>query len=140
MRVFILACAIACVTGCGPAGPVMVPVKGTVEYGGDTLTSGRITFSPKDPKEGRVAESDIADDGTFSLSTFKNGDGAIAGTYLVSIVSTKEGSEVLEKDKGLGIGGKTAIPLIYSDPKTSKLTETVERGMKDLTIVLEGKL
>lgn len=137
---FILACSIASIIGCGPSGPVMTPVRGTVEYGGDTLTNGKITFSPKDPKEGRVAESDIAEDGTFSLSTYKNGDGAIVGTYKVSIVSTKEGTEVLEKDKGTGIGGKTAIPLIYSDPNTSGLTETVERGNADITIVLQGKL
>ncbi|MDB5386556.1 MAG: hypothetical protein JWM11_2202 [Planctomycetaceae bacterium] len=135
----LLCCGIG-LTGCGPGGPVIVPVRGTVEYKGATLSNGTITFSPKDPTEGHVAQSPIAEDGTFALSTFKTGDGAIVGTYLVSVVSTIEGTEVLEKDKGTGIGGKTAIPIYYQDPKTSGLTETIEAsGSPELTIELKDK-
>lgn len=125
--------------GCGSDGPVLIPIKGTVEYKGATLTNGLITFNPKDPKVGRVASSPIADDGTFALSTNKAGDGAVAGEYIVTITSNIEGTANLEKDKELGIGGKSAIPLQYADPTTSGLTETIDSGDAGREIMIDLK-
>lgn len=132
-------CALVVASGCGPSGPTMVKVKGTVEFKGEPLHGGKITFNPKNPKEGHVAQSDIGESGEFELSTFKSGDGAVAGDYLVSVISVLEGSEVLEKDRGLGIGGKSVIPERYGDPKTSKLEESLTEAKEDLVIKLEDK-
>lgn len=133
----LILCGMIGVSGCGPSGPAMVKVKGTIAYKGEPLHSGMITFNPKNPKEGHVAQSEIAEDGTFALSTFKAGDGAVVGDYIISATSIVDGTEVLEKDRGLGIGGKTVIPERYGDPKTSKLEQTVEFGDDKEDLVIE---
>lgn len=135
----LLLCGLVAASGCGKAGPTMVKIKGTIEYKGEPLHSGMITFNPKNPQEGHVAQAEISEDGTFVLSTFKAGDGAEVGDYIISATSIVDGTEVLEKDKGLGIGGKSVIPERYGDPKTSKLEQSVEVGdeKEDLVIELE---
>lgn len=126
--------------GCGgPAGPTVVPVSGTVEYKGQPLANGIVTFSPADPKTGRPAQADIKPNGTFQLSTFVPGDGILAGDYAVSITSSIKGTEPLERDKGTGIGGKSAIPEKYNDPKTSGLKETIEPGEPRNDVLLDLK-
>lgn len=133
----LLLCCVAGISGCGKSGPTMVKIKGTIEYKGEPLHSGMITFNPKNPKEGHVAQSEIAEDGTFVLSTFANGDGAVVGDYIISATSIVDGTEVLEKDRGLGIGGKTVIPERYGDPKTSKLEQSIEVGDDKEDLVIE---
>jgi hypothetical protein len=114
------------VNGCGGSThPPTVPVRGTVNYNGEPLTNGTVFFSPVEPNEDRPAQASIGDDGTFVVSTFKQGDGVVAGTYAISITSSVSGSEKLERDRGTGIGGKSAIPLRYTDPKTSMLVEEI---------------
>jgi len=73
--------------GCGssPALPVSppVPVKGRVTFRGKPLTQGRIVLEPTDG--GHDAEGTIQPDGTFALTTFKEGDGALLGVHRVVI-------------------------------------------------------
>src|SRR5262245_8380587 len=52
-----------------------VPVKGMVTYKGKTLTQGEVVFEPVD--SGREAHGQIESDGRFTLTTFKQGDGAV---------------------------------------------------------------
>jgi hypothetical protein len=86
--VLLIACA-----GCGAPADVnshLIPVKGKVTYKGKALTNGSVSF---EPDAGRQAHAEIQPDGTFELSTFKAGDGAVAGTHRVSMNgSTGKGS------------------------------------------------
>ena len=124
--------------GCGDStGPQIVTASGTVSYKGQPLTNGTVMFNPTDPDVGRVAQSELKPDGSFALSTLMPGDGAVPGSYTISVTSFLPGSELLAKDKGTGIGGKSAIPGRYSDPTTSGLKETIELGTPRTDLKLE---
>lgn len=62
-----------------------VPVKGKVIYRGKPLTQGQIVFRPTDA--GREATGQIKPDGTFALTTHKDGDGAVVGTHKVTVTN-----------------------------------------------------
>ncbi len=130
-------CVVA-IGGCGETGPETIPVSGTVTYKGTPLSTGTVRFNPVDPKTGRPAEGTITSDGKFTLSTFKeNGDGALAGEYNITVMSFKVGSEGLDKDQGLGIGGEAAIPAKYNDPLKSGLKEKIEAGKPRTDVKLD---
>ena len=64
--------------GCGsdmsPGDGMTVPVKGKVTYKGEPLSQGEVVF---EPDGGREAYGWVQLDGTFELTTFKQGDGAL---------------------------------------------------------------
>src|SRR5262245_37962723 len=70
--------------GCGSS-DLPVPVSGKVTVDGVPVGNAGIVFHPKDGK-GRPASAETADDGTYRLTTFKSGDGALKGEYQVSLV------------------------------------------------------
>jgi hypothetical protein len=96
-----------CDTGAG-APAQLVPVKGKVTYKGQPLTRGVVRFRPVD--SGRQASGQIQPDGSFMLSTFKDGDGAAIGRHQVSFSGT-----------GAGAKAKEVVPKKYLQPITSKL-------------------
>lgn len=105
--------AIAVLPGCGGSeasysGP-MIPVKGIVRFRGAPLVRGTITFEPEDI--GREAHGEIQNDGTFVITTFKDGDGVVPGTFRVAI-------------NGQYKGGK-ATPVKYRNASSSKLLADV---------------
>lgn len=72
--------------GCGPATGVH-PVRGHVQAAdGRRPTFGVVELTAD--AGGRVASGLIQDDGTFRLSTFREGDGAVAGRHRVIVVQT----------------------------------------------------
>ncbi len=71
-----------------------VPVKGKITHRGKPLTQGEITFEPTDG--GREAHGKIQPDGSFELTTFQEGDGALVGVHRVLIA----GIEPPPKTKG----------------------------------------
>jgi hypothetical protein len=64
-----------------------IPVKGTVTYKGKPLKRGVVRF---EPDAGREAEGTIGPDGTFTLTTFQPGDGAIPGAHRVAVFTPKK--------------------------------------------------
>src|SRR5262245_52612495 len=78
---------IVCATGCN-RGPVPTyPVSGRVVFGDKApLPGGNIEFSPVDGKVRTSARGMIAEDGTFTLTTFRDADGAIEGKHRVLII------------------------------------------------------
>jgi hypothetical protein len=73
--------------GCGARGagtlPDLVPVKGKVTFKGEPLSKGTVHFEPDD--FGRPASGKLKADGSFVLTTLKEGDGVVAGHHRVSI-------------------------------------------------------
>jgi hypothetical protein len=100
--------------GCGKSSelPALIQVKGKVTYKGQPVTKGMIKFEPDG--YGRPANGKLGSDGTFVLTTLKEGDGVVAGEHRVYIIGT----------------GKTAakelVPKKYASPSTSKLIATVD--------------
>ena len=112
--------------GCGGNTPSVsvstTPVKGKVTYKGQPLTGGTISFEPEN--SGREAFGDIKSDGTFELTTYKPGDGAVVGSCRVQVVNP-------------GKAGKQAVPGKFKNYSSSKITVDVTTDKSDYTIDLK---
>ncbi len=117
---------IGSIAGCGGDTLPVAPVEGTVLYNGKPLTSGVVTFLPA---TGPVATGEIQSDGTFRLSTYGDGDGAVLGKHQVSIGSfrdpTKE--EIAKAAGSEPLGSIPVTPQKYLTPATSGLTAEVKQ-------------
>ena len=94
---------LAGLTGCGKGKEYGVtPVKGKVTAGGQPVKGGVITFRPtaevagKGGITGKPASGEVKDDGTFVLSTYGNGDGAVIGKHEVTYMAVAKGAESYE--------------------------------------------
>lgn len=71
--------------GCGSE--QTAPVTGTVTWDGKPVTAGELQFAPQgSDSPGKPGSATIQSDGTFTVSTYGNGDGAWVGTHSVSYV------------------------------------------------------
>jgi hypothetical protein len=126
------------------------PVHGTVTYKDSPVTAGRVSFIPVDPKSGsqRPAAGEISN-GSYTLTTAVDGDGALPGEYFVTIASKLvDDSKVKETIAKHGGGGrqqdvakaaaiaKDLIPGKYQLPETSKLKATVKESSNKLDFPL----
>jgi hypothetical protein len=113
------------------------PVSGTVKYNGQPVPKGRIDFLPTDNKVGRSASGDIVD-GYYSLTTATPKDGALPGSYKVTVTAMEVDTTEL---KAIAKGGqfhhdeafakanreaKKLVPSKYQLADTSGLTATVK--------------
>lgn len=128
------------VCGCGRSLPETAIVRGQVTVGTNPLTEGMITFFPE---KGRAATSRIEPDGTFRLTTFKPGDGAILGQHRVTIDAVKLSGAVgpvptsFEEELvmgGIPSGGQVVwlVPQEYATLQTTKLTAEVKPGENEI--------
>lgn len=89
------------VAGCGPQQPAVAPVRGTVTLDGHPLSTGRVSFEPVaaagSAQGGRPAFGAIQPDGTFVLSTYGDGDGAIVGEHRVTLFGRSTDESVKQK-------------------------------------------
>jgi hypothetical protein len=148
------------IVGCpatGPARPTTYEVTGTVMYNGAAVDGAVVSFSPKG--EGHAATGTTDASGAFSLTTFESGDGAVPGSYAVTVYKTEGGGiddsaipEVSEEDPGaayeameaMGAEGeaeteaKDLLPVKYKNPDTSGLDQEVtESGPNHFEFNLE---
>jgi hypothetical protein len=101
-----------CSIGSGQQLPSLLPVKGKVTYKGQPVTKGTVRFEPEG--FGRMARGELQSDGTYVLTTSKDGDGVVAGAHRVSIGGF---------DKSLA---KNRALQKYTSPNTSRLTADVD--------------
>jgi len=71
------------VVGCSGGREPTYPVEGTVTLQGKPLSGGMIMFRPA---KGPVATGKLDEQGRFRLSTYGDGDGAVAGNHAVRLV------------------------------------------------------
>jgi len=122
--------------GCGSGHPKTYPVRGKVVFpDGTPLTSGGIVLfkSTATGDQPVNARGRIQDDGTFRLSTFEEGDGAVGGMHQV-LVRAQRDSAVYRQT---GRIPKPVIDSRFERYETSGLECTVEDGDNDLTLVVE---
>jgi hypothetical protein len=118
--------------GCG--GSNLYPAQGKVIFkDGTPLTAGWVVFESATPGAKAGARGDIQPDGTFQLSTSKEGDGALEGPYRVAVVpplppGAKEGTPV-----------RPLIHPRFQRPETSHLefTVTPDKQKNYFTIVVD---
>ena len=70
-------------SGCGGPETPVYPVTGKVTYNGKPLPTGSVTYIPI--AAGPSATGRIREDGTYTLTTFTEGDGAVPGDHQVLI-------------------------------------------------------
>jgi len=129
---------LAGVTGCGGVPYKTVPVSGKITYEDGSLVKAasiKLFFWPQvqaidaktTPKQG-AAEADPADGSFAVVSTWKYGDGAIAGKHSVCVFAYDEKGNMTK-----------AVPQIYRDPKTTPLEVEVSKGMSPLELTIKKK-
>ena len=121
--------------GAGSVAPATVPVKGIVMYKGNPVPKLSIGFTPD---KGKLAFGTTDAEGRFTLTTNKPGDGAMVGTYKVTISFVSD--EIPEMPGLPGTEKKppeSPIPVKYADPKTSELTKTVDKDAVKNNFTLE---
>ena len=104
--------------------PPTVSVGGKVTYQGKPVGQGTISFQPSDNRTGasnRPAGGDLQADGSYELSSFRPGDGAVPGEYDVVITSYLSGPTLDEPNKPV----VWAIPQRYANARTSGLKAVV---------------
>lgn len=114
-------CAFLLLAGC-ERGPQMVQVTGKVLYNGQPLKFGSVTFQPP---TGQPARGEIQSDGTFSLSTYRPGDGAVVGRHKVRVACYESQRPTAVKPPGEQSLGKLLIPQKYTLFDESGLTADV---------------
>lgn len=123
------------VPGCGKGGAAYktAPVRGQVIYNGQPVTSGGIGFQPiavpgaSESNPGKPASGQVKEDGTFVLTTYKEGDGAVVGRHRVSYIPSVAGAETYE-DK------PQPSPYLGLVPKEQEIE--VKPGQNEITIEL----
>lgn len=79
------------VAGCsgGSDRPAVAQVRGVVTCKGQPVPEASVKFIPQEKSDatggGRAASGETAADGTFVLSTFEEGDGAVPGKHTVLV-------------------------------------------------------
>ncbi len=111
-----------CFGGCGASSGEMetASVYGVVTLDGTPLTTGMVYFVPEG---GRGAKSKISEDGSYTLGTYGDKDGAIVGRHKVFIIAS-EGDVAFESEEPV----KSLVPRRYTNAKTSRLEFEVKAG------------
>jgi len=137
--------------GCGGSTDVEVyHTSGVVTFDGKPMSGGgSISLVPTTSQAGKASGGIINPDGTFVLSTYGDGDGAMAGTFRVMIAQTTTAEPDFGGDSDApGAAANTegtstvdkadVIPLIYADPVNSPVTVTIEaKDKNELKIELD---
>jgi hypothetical protein len=118
--------------GCGGGGPAKAPVKGKVVAGGQPVAGGKLTFAPGGDVQGAVPiVGQVQPDGTFVMSTDREGDGVAIGTHQVSYSAPD--AEVTETTDG-------SDPIVKLSPYANMVVQQrefeVKAGQNELTIEL----
>ena len=115
--------------------PPVGKVAGKVSVRSAPLTSGTIMFFPK--AGGPTAQGQIQPDGTYTLTTFDPGDGAVIGTHTVMVESYVKPA----KGPAREIDAETvlAVPPKYTNPGTSGLTADVKDGENTVDFNIDEK-
>lgn len=112
------------VFGCGRGHQLdTAPVQGRITLDGQPVPKGSVVFSPE---KGRGAMGILREDGTYTLSTYGEGDGAVMGKHTVTVISNEPVPGLDPDDIDTPI--RWLVPRRYTDPSTSGLQFEIEPG------------
>lgn len=117
-----ICCVLGCLlllTGCSDKHPATYPVTGEVYHNRQPVADASVVFTSAGP----LAKGTTDAAGKFTLRTFADGDGAIAGTHRVTI--TKNVAQPAAADNPYPMT-KNMLPAKYARPDTSALTADVK--------------
>lgn len=126
LRSICLLCVLIC--GCGPAGPEIVPVRGTITLNGGPWTQeGKLYLTPVQAAQGQPEAPGYAGfdkEGKF-VADCPLGSGLVPGKYRVGVESWQLPPDETRTEKP---GGVSLIPDKYRSPATSGLEFDVKSG------------
>jgi hypothetical protein len=126
--------------GCGRSGELpTVKAGGVVKVDDQPLANANVIFTPA---TGRAATGQTAADGTFTLSTYRPGDGAIIGHHHVTVIARETGDGQTDRPgaPGIELPGKSLIPEKYGNTGTSGLEfDVTESGENTFQILLTSE-
>jgi hypothetical protein len=112
------------IAGCGSSYPTCVGVRGRVTYHGKPVKAGMISFTRRGQTSAaelvRPATGELRADGSYTMSTFRSGEGVLPGKYIVTIVAFDYSGKRDELQRLPSL-----IPTKYGSPETSGLKATV---------------
>jgi hypothetical protein len=114
--------------GCGPGGPEIVEIEGTVTHNGKPVPNLRIYFAPTD---GRPSWGISDAEGKFVLDYDYDYDGAKVGTHKVWVID--EGANV---DPTLAMSG---APRPKRDPAMAEILEKYGKDKSQLTVEVKKR-
>jgi len=120
--------------GCGRSATETLTVTGKVTCNDQPVAKARVVFTPvTSTGGGRPATGETDANGTYTLSTFETNDGAVPGAHRVSIVIVSDEPEPPPGAKEARFWKPPVQPFAdkYTQPETSGLTATVERGKEN---------
>ena len=140
-------CYLTLLGGCGDGLPERGKVTGKVTFNGKPVPEGTVTFYPE---TGRSATGRIQPDGTYTLTTFDEGDGAIVGPHEVTIEAVRFAGapqrQELRRGDRRGQGRKVVrpaamnaqwlVPEKYAVRGQSGLTREVKSGTNTIDFTL----
>jgi hypothetical protein len=121
-RVVLLGVVCLSPAGCGDAQLKTAVVRGKVTFNGKPVPNGTISFIPT---AGPTATGEIQPDGSFTLTTYRKGDGAVLGRHTVVIVAMEDMSTRLPEARN------PLPPPIVPEKYTSLATTDLRREVKD---------
>jgi hypothetical protein len=157
--------AVVVMSSCGSADDGLgqrYPVSGNVTYNGNALEKGDISFVPDDSKG--VGATGIIENGSYTLSTGGNNDGARAGKYKVTVTAKEDPSAKAKADfekaraarkntagteeitvipkqfmVKAGAAAKSLIPPGYGDVRSTTLTAEVKAQSNTINFELSDQ-
>ncbi len=127
----VTALALSAVNGCGSNSdlPQTATASGKVMYQGKPLNIGTVTFHPEGT--GNPGVGLLQQDGTFTISTYTPGDGAVLGKHSVTI-------DVPPPLDGTPADEAFSVPDPYTMPDSTPLkVEITEDGVDNIEFIVE---
>ena len=121
-RAVALATIVAALSGCD-GNPRTGTVRGTVTYRGKPVPNGTVSFIPD---AGPSATGELKPDGSYALTTYRGGDGAVPGKYRVIVVAMQDMADRLPEDRNPL--PPPIVPLRYTSLATSDLRAEIAAG------------
>jgi hypothetical protein len=140
----------ASLLGCGGdlGKPKLGRVSGKVTYNGQPVTKGVVSFVPSSgpgAATGQTATGEVGQDGSYTLTTFDTGDGAVLGEHTVVVIAREEDPAI--QGHGMPIPDSTGklktkapkylVPETYATVTKSPLRYTVKEGSQTHDIELK---
>lgn len=127
IRFLVLVAALAACSACSDGKPALVPVSGKLLVGGQPAENALLIFHPSATTADTVRPTArVAADGSFKVTTFEPGDGAVAGSYVVTVEWRAAPTNPFDG------GGPDKLQGKYNDPQKSTLQVKVENGVSEL--------
>jgi hypothetical protein len=120
--VVLLISVVVSLSGCGGERLGTAVVRGKVSFNGKPVPNGTISFIPA---SGPTATGEIQPDGSFTLTTYRKGDGAVLGQHTVVIVAMEDMSTRLPEARN------PLPPPIVPEKYSSLATTDLRREVKD---------